>query len=153
RDSTDNDDGSIVDDGAPAKPFDLEEEGERLEKRLRFLSTVARLWRIAARAAETSPAHSSILAGWLTTAPANLNKLPDLLDAVHAHPVPEPEGDYDSVVEYDRRRGLKEHLLTAALGACLDSTLAVAALEGYFAPDAADDEEESPSLALGAIKG
>src|SRR5262249_37258163 len=47
----------------------------------------------------------------------------------------------------------KEHLLTAALGACLDSTLAVAALEGYFAPDAADDEEESPSLALGAIKG
>src|SRR5262249_60086796 len=50
RDSTGNDDeGAVADGGGPREEFDLEAEGERLEKRLRFLSTVARLWQVAAR--------------------------------------------------------------------------------------------------------
>ena len=51
QDSTGGDEGAVIGDGEPEAPFDLEEEGERLEKRLRFLGTVARLWRIAARCA------------------------------------------------------------------------------------------------------
>ncbi len=48
RDTTGNDEGAVAD-GGPVEVFDLEQEGERLEKRLHFLSTLARLWQIAAR--------------------------------------------------------------------------------------------------------
>src|SRR6202043_1375734 len=43
QDSTDDREGAVSDGGEPAEPFDLEAESERLEKRLRFLSTLARL--------------------------------------------------------------------------------------------------------------
>ena len=48
QDTTDDDEGAVSD-GGPVEEFDLEQEGERLEKRLHFLSTLARLWQIAAR--------------------------------------------------------------------------------------------------------
>ena len=47
----------------------------------------------------------------------------------------EPSGDYDSLVEYDRRRLLKEQLLYTTIGAALDTTLALNALQGV--PDQA----------------
>ena len=49
QDSTDDDQDSSVDDGGPRQEFDLEHQAEPLEKRLHFLSTLARLWQIAAR--------------------------------------------------------------------------------------------------------
>ncbi len=49
QDTTGDDDEGAVADGGPVEEFDLEREGERLEKRLHFLSTLARLWQIAAR--------------------------------------------------------------------------------------------------------
>jgi hypothetical protein len=58
QDSTAGDEGAVSD-GAPTDVFDLEEAAERLEKRLRFLSTLARLWQIAARPAQ-SPAAAGI---------------------------------------------------------------------------------------------
>jgi hypothetical protein len=131
QDSTgDVDEGGLVESG-PVEEFDLEREGERLEKRLRFLSTLARLWQIAARALSmdrgTDP---DATAAWLTEARSKQERLLGLLDAVHLHPLPEPPGDYDSLVEYDRRRVLKEQLLYTAIGTCLDMSLAVSALQG-----------------------
>src|SRR5262249_37549326 len=67
---------------------------------------------------------------WLQTARANQQRLLALLDAIHAQQVPEPDGDYDSLVEFDRRRVLKEQLLYAAIGASLDTSLALNALRG-----------------------
>jgi hypothetical protein len=140
RDSTAGpDEGAVADGGGPAGEFDLEHEGPRLEKRLRFLSTLARLWQVAARAAAGPDAlagngdSAAALAGWLTAARDKQQHLLALLDAVHAHPLPEPTGDYDSLVEYDRRRVLKEQLLYAAIGTCLDMSLAVGALQGATA--------------------
>jgi hypothetical protein len=130
RDSTGGDEGAVIGDGDAKEPFDLEAEGERLEKRLRFLGTVARLWRVAARAAGEAERGRPAVVGWLAGARTNLRRLLALLDAVHGHPLPDPDGDYDSLVEYDRRRGLKEQLLAATLSACLDTTLAVGALDG-----------------------
>ena len=49
QDSTDDNQDSSVDDGGPRQEFDLEHQAEPLEKRLHFLSTLARLWQIAAR--------------------------------------------------------------------------------------------------------
>ncbi len=49
KDSTDDDVDAEVLDFMPTKAFDLTQEAERLEKRLKFLSTQARLWNIATR--------------------------------------------------------------------------------------------------------
>ena len=149
RDTTEGDEGAVMDGGGPEEPFDLEEEGERLERRLRFLAAVARLWRIAARAAGKQERQRSAVAGWLTNARANARKLLALLDVVHAHPLPEPDADYDSLVEFDRRRGLKEQLLAATLGACLDTMLAVGVLQGLEEDPA---EERSGALCPPALE-
>src|SRR5262249_14712477 len=45
KDSTAGDEGAVADGGPPDRPFDLEEVRDLLEKRLHFLSTLARLWR------------------------------------------------------------------------------------------------------------
>jgi hypothetical protein len=69
-----------------------------------------------------------------------------LLDAVHGQALPEPGGAYDALLEYDRRRVLKEQLLYTTIGACLDLTLAVGALQGAVGEhDAArEDDKDSP---------
>jgi hypothetical protein len=148
QDSTGDDEGAVSD-GGPVEEFDLEREGERLEKRLRFLSTLARLWQIAARflagnAAEAPAAPAleriPVLPNWLATARSNQQRLLALLDAIHAYPVPEPSGAYDSLVEFDRRRVLKEQLLYSTIGTCLDTSLAVSALQG-----ACPERERTPA--------
>jgi hypothetical protein len=151
QDSTDDEEESAVADGqGRASEFDLEQEGERLEKRLRFLSTLARLWQIAARFLLTprgedepeAPAESPLEA-WLTEARGKQKRLGELLDAIHVHPLPEPGGDYDSLVEYDRRRVLKEQLLYTTIGTCLDMSLAVSALQGA---GHGDEKGEAPRV-------
>jgi hypothetical protein len=164
QDSTGDDtEGEVADGGGPVEEFDLEREGDRLEKRLRFLSTVARLWQVASRflapgtekeaqgdedrpAATSEFDPSALLSGWLMVARGNQQRLLALLDAVNAHPVPEPGGDYDSLVEFDRRRVLKEQLLHAAIGTCLDTYLAAGALHGalYRIGIVSEGPEEQP---------
>jgi hypothetical protein len=148
QDTTDDNEESSVADGGPLEEFELEREGERLEKRLHFLSTLSRLWQIAARAAAEDE-----LAGqtwgpspraWLRTARDNRRRLLSLLDAIHSRPIQEPNGDYDSLVEYDRRRVVKEQLLFAVIGASLDTSMAVGALQGTLGesegePDSFED--------------
>jgi hypothetical protein len=140
KDTTDDDEGAVSDGGGPPEEFDLEREGERLDRRLRFLSTLARLWQIAARFLATSGTGQGgareILVGWLDAARRNQLRLATLLDAIHVFPLPEPSGEYDALVEFDRRRVLKEQLLYASIGTCLDTSLAVSALQGACAlPD------------------
>jgi hypothetical protein len=133
QDTTDDEEGAVSD-GGPVEEFDLGPEVERLEKRLHFLSTLARLWQIAARIVtedvRAGQSWEQIPNDWLRTARSNRQRLLALIDAIHAYPLREPTGDYDSLVEYDRRRVLKEQLLFTAISACLDASLAVSALQG-----------------------
>ncbi|MFL5241348.1 MAG: hypothetical protein ACJ8FY_04515 [Gemmataceae bacterium] len=129
----DGTEGALADGPVSGEPFDLEEESSRLEKHLRFLSTVARLWQIAARfnlQADPSGDRSPVLAAWLKVAQERQQKLLQLLDAIHAFPIPEPLGAYEELVEYDRRRIIKEQLIHHAIGTCLDNILALGALQG-----------------------
>ena len=147
RDTTDDDvEGEVLDTG-PQEAFDLDEEGERLEKRLRFLSTVARLWNLATRietaAGATPPEHQERFRSWLARAWKNYQDLLGLLDVVHEHPVPQPSGSYESVVEYDRRRALKERLLHVTIATCLDTALASGALQGALG--ASGESEQAPA--------
>lgn len=153
QDTTDDDEGAVSD-GGPVEEFDLEPEGERLGRRLHFLSTLARLWQIAARTAmeeargERKPNESrwgQAPNEWLQTAQRNRERLLALVDTIHTHQLREPTGEYDSLVEYDRRRDLKEQLLFAAIGACLDTTLAVSALQGAAVGGAFAEEGQSES--------
>ena len=127
QDSTDNDEGAVSDGGAegrlrpggpgraageaPALPVDA---GPAVADR-RALPAPGRPAPVAARAGRRRPGD-------------NRQGLLALLDALHAHPLPEPAGDSDSLVEYDRRRVLKEQLIYATIGTCLDTSLAVGAL-------------------------
>jgi hypothetical protein len=136
---TDADEGAIVD-GGPLEEFDLERESERLEKRLRFLATLARLWQVAARSVPAAAQQQAAagdeapwpltVANWRDAAQDKYQRLLDLLDVIHEHQLPEPTGDYESLVEYDRRRVVREQLLYATIGTCLDMSMAVGALRG-----------------------
>ncbi|HTU93903.1 MAG TPA: hypothetical protein VMF69_27730, partial [Gemmataceae bacterium] len=146
QDTTDDEEGAVAD-GGPVEEFDLEPERERLETRLHFLSTLARLWQIAARTVtedvragrdwDTTPT------AWLNMARDNQQRLLALLDTIYTHPLREPSGDYDSLIEYDRRRVLKEQLLFAVIGTCLDTSLAVSALQGASGAIAVESSESS----------
>lgn len=128
QDSTDDqNEGEVVGEGAPTDEFYLEQIGDHLVKRLRFLATVARLWPLAARHCPHSPS----LEQWLTSARHNRDKLLALIDGLHALPVPPGVGTYESLVEFDRRRVLKEQLLYATISTCLETSLAAIALEGF----------------------
>ncbi len=149
QDTTDDAEVAVAGDGAEQDEFDLEAEGERLGHRLHFLTTVARLWHIAARRRpEGAPTaeRDEVLARWLTVARENRGRLLALLDAVGAHPVPEPAGAFDALVEFDRRRLLKEQLLHSVIGTCLETELAVGALEGALHGDG----REPPVSATGS---
>lgn len=141
KDSTDDDEESSVAGGEEKPGLDLEVEGPRLERCLRFQATLARLWGVAARAvadetwsrrdqAPRGLKDNLTTAGWLSTARRNLDQLLVLMDALHGYPIPPPQGTYESLVEYDRRRVFKEQLIYGAIGTCLDMTMAVGALTG-----------------------
>src|SRR5438128_6965493 len=108
QDTTDDDmEGAVADGGGPPPDLDFEREADRVGKRLRFVSTVARLWQVAAwrwsglaPSSEFEPA----LRNWLVTALEHQQELSLLLDSIFDHSIPEPMGSYESMVEYDRRR-------------------------------------------------
>jgi hypothetical protein len=152
QDTTDDNEDSAVADGGPVEEFDLERESERLEQRLHFLSTLARLWQIAARTIT-----EDVRAGrrweqtphdWLRTAREHRLNLLALLDAIHARPIHDPPGDYDSLVEYDRRRVLKEQLIFTTISACLDTSMAVGALQGALGESDDDDAATWEPMAI-----
>lgn len=135
QDSTDDDNEAEVLDFMPQKDFDLAHEAERLESRLRFLSTLARLWNIATRVlrgvkGEDHSMSQEALRSWLPRARKNLQGLLSLLDTIHEHEVPKPSGSYESMVEYNNRRVAKERLLSLVISTCLDQALAIGALRG-----------------------
>jgi hypothetical protein len=136
RDSTDDGvEGSLQEGGPSNEPFDLEIEGESLNKRVTFLATACRLWQIAARQARRGRAARDesardALAPWKVAAFHFQERLLTLLDDLHAFELPKPVGTHESLVEYDHHRAVKEQLLDTVIATCLEATLAVRALRG-----------------------
>ncbi len=159
RDSTDDDqEGSVWDEGLPQEEFELETEGEALEKWLHFLATLARLWRVAARhGLAVTPENRELAEAldlWLTAARTNQRRLLTLLEALHSYPIPQPVGSQESLMEYDRRRVLKEQLLYTAINTCLETTLAVGTLRGAIGrlEPAPGTEAEGPPWEAAALR-
>jgi hypothetical protein len=150
QDSTDDQQEGAVFEGEAEEEFVLDPEADRIGHRLRFLATVARLWHVAVQGnlgaskveARVGPED---IAGWLSTARRNYQRLLLLLDAVHAVPVPEPSGTYESNVEYDRRRGVKEQLLYQAIHTCHDTFLAMGTLQSLTGEEPTGGAPSMPS--------
>jgi hypothetical protein len=119
QDSTDDGfEGDMLEGGVPGSnvgEYELEQEADRLTERLAFLGTVARLRKhictIWNTRNEQTTARMEVYAEWGSQAAATTTELLRLLDAVEAHRIPTPTGEQDSLLEYDRRRMIKEGLL------------------------------------------
>ncbi|HUR55062.1 MAG TPA: hypothetical protein VMZ71_13095, partial [Gemmataceae bacterium] len=138
KDSTDDgEDASVAGDG-PARPpgeFALEAEADAIEARLQFLTTLAKLWRIAARPdlwTRGDPNTTDTLAGWLATARRIHAALVHFLERVRSIDVPDPIGGSEGMIEFDRRRAVKGHLLDLGVEACVVTTRATFALSAIL---------------------
>ena len=66
-----------------------------------------------------------MLAGWLDQAMKNRQQLLDLLAAVYRYRIPPPRGTQEALVEYERRRSVKEMLLEQIIATCVETGDAV----------------------------
>jgi hypothetical protein len=161
RDSTDDGfEGDIFETGADnPTDFELVLEGERIVHRLAFLGTVAQLWKLAAVASLGEGAslagRDDVLAGWLQQAATNRQRLIDLLMTVECYRIPPPRGTHESLVEYDRRRAVKETLLEQIITTCVETIdagrMMVAAMEGKHPAIGHEAWEESLVRVLRAV--
>jgi hypothetical protein len=127
RDSTDDGvEGEIFEAGDDTQD-QMQHHSKAIADRLAFLATIARLWkqtivspafaaiiREASATSEASPAQqrrTSAMQRWIEQAQTNLAGLNSLVAAVRDYRIPTPSGDHDSMIEYDRRRMIKESLL------------------------------------------
>jgi len=138
QDSADDGEDGAVADGSPRAggDFSLEGDADDLETRLKFFHMVARLWRVAARPelwGRGDPVVHDTLAGWLGAARRSRAALARFLDRVREIAVPEPIGGHEGMIEFDRRRALKGHLLDLGVATCVEAGRAALALSAVLA--------------------
>jgi hypothetical protein len=126
RDSTDDGfDADIIDEYTDGTEYELEEEAQRIGQHMDFLTTIARMWRHVAVAwsidGDGDPARRELLGNWCEQAAARHERLLDLIEAIHRHPISQPSGSHDSMVEYDRQRMIKDSLLEHAISTCVET--------------------------------
>jgi hypothetical protein len=159
RDSTDDGvEGEVFEGGENPADFDLVGEGERIIGRLGFLTTVAQLWKLVATASlgngnpEQAAQRNDVMADWLSQATQNHERLLSLLSAVLQHRIPPPRGTQESLVEYDRRRSIKETLLDEIIQASVEMADAARLIRATIdRPPADADAEEWQRLADAAL--
>lgn len=152
RDSADDGTEGSVADGDRRETFGefpLDADADATEDRLRFLATVARLWRMAAQPelwSLSDTQSAAALSEWLKTARNNLSQLQTLAEWLHAVKVPDPTGGLEGVMEFDRRRAVKGHLLDLVTQTAVEMTAAARSLSAVLVPSA----ELPPGTAAGA---
>ncbi len=160
RDSSDDGfDGEMLDGLTDVTDFELVGEAERLIGRLTFLTTLAQLRKLAAVASADSDAgheqRDDVLAGWLQHEAANRRGLSELLDAVERYRIPAPRGTHETLIEYDRRRGIKEMLLEQIIATCVETADAArmirAAMDREQSLTGLDEWEDSTGRVLRAV--
>ncbi|MEK6239012.1 MAG: hypothetical protein N2C14_30220, partial [Planctomycetales bacterium] len=134
RDSAeDGIEGETVEFGPTTDADEWSEMSQWMIKRLRFLSMLADLWRLAvARHAtpseEAADDLSEVLGGWFRQAHENQQGLLRLLKAILKRRIPPPTGSEDSRVEYDRRSRMQLVLAHQVLNAFVSTHRAATAL-------------------------
>jgi hypothetical protein len=166
RDSTDDGvEGSIFETDDSTHD-ELASESRRVADRLAFLSTVARLWKLAAispalRAAAGSgesqqvvAARTGALGRWIEQAEQNQSDLERLLASVRDYKIPSPAANHDAHVEYDRRRMTKESLLERVIATSVETADAARLLKAAvtvhsgMAPPGQPGDEQRQAIAV-----
>lgn len=155
RDTTDDGiEGEMVEWGHPATDFELATEGERILHRLAFWNTMSRLWKLAA--AVPSPGadaggRDEALAAWFAQAAENQRRLRRLLLQVHRYAIPAPRSAHEAMLEYERRREIKDNLLERVIASCVETAdagwMLLARTAGGL-PDADLADWEGPAVAV-----
>ncbi len=152
KDSTDDGvEGSVAGDPpAPVGEFSLEAQADTIENKLEFLHATAKLWRLAARPevwAPTDTTRDTTVAMWLTAARRANDSLGLFLDRLTEIAVPNPSGGHEGMIEFDRRRAIKGHLLDLGVATCVDVRRAAFALAAVRSPgpELASGGRQSPS--------
>ncbi len=117
--------------GQPATDFELEREARQVGERLAFLRTVASLWKKAVLACgpkSTSVIPAEPLERWLEQANVNQAGLLKLLHSVDQRRIPPPSASRDSLLEFDRRRGVKEALVDKIVATTIETADAARAM-------------------------
>lgn len=125
RDTADDGfEGEMLESQIEGTDFELAAETERITRRLSFLLTVIRLWNTVAWAtrSQADAAREESLAGWLTHIARWRGQFADLLRAVQAYRIPPSRGSFESLVEYDRRRLIKDVLLERIIATSVEAT-------------------------------
>lgn len=149
RDSAaDGHEGDMLESGGPS-PTELEIDLalRRFEERLAFLTTLARLWKLAATGpaiggaspADTVPA-AEVLGSWLERAVANEACLMELLAVAHRQRIPPPTGSRESLLEYDRRRVAHQTLEERIISTSVETAAAARHLRAAAQTDVATAE-------------
>jgi hypothetical protein len=130
RDSTDDGIESEIYEPNAETEDELERELRRIGDRLALLDTAARLWSSAVLDLPQSSSgdghdlqerFADSIRPWIQQSSTNLHDLGQLLEAVEKYRIPAPSADHDSLVEYDRRRVLKESLLERVIATCVET--------------------------------
>ncbi len=93
--------------------------------------------------AAEKPLDDDVLGGWLTQANQNHDRLLDLLASMDVKTVEPTSASRDALLEYERRRSIKEMLLDAAIGTAVDTVDAQQVLRSLLQP-ASQPSETGP---------
>jgi hypothetical protein len=165
RDSTaDGIDAEMLEAGSDPSDYELEGESSRLASRLALLSTVARLWKTAAvfganlcqpgveaasaedegdrQKTATAPRllGCESVAAWREQAASNHRRLDQLIHTIERQPLAPSSASQESLVEYDRRRVIKETLLEKVIATSVAMTEARQVLDAIDEPPDRSDE-------------
>ena len=123
RDSTrDGNEGNTLSGDDDATEFELEGEARRLILRLTLLETIAKLWKTVAVGIDTeTTGDRERMAVWSQQAATTRDGLLRLLDEVETFPLPAPRGTPAALVEYDRRRQVRDELLGRIIVTCVET--------------------------------
>ena len=150
RDSTDDGfESEMLEDGYGQSDLEQEEEARRLEQRLAFLTTVARLWKHTAIAWNADDDDSAqcrdSLEQWHQDATTRYSQLVQLLEVVHGQQIALPSGSHESMVEFDHRRMIKESNLEHIITTCVEMSDAGRLLRAASGGPGTADASGSPT--------
>jgi hypothetical protein len=127
RDSADDGtEGALIGGDMDREPFSLDEQGDRLRERIRFLGVVAELMQeVGGHGGMARPQTAT----WRELAAERAGELENLTEIFNDVSLPVPDASsFESSVEYDRRREIKESLIEETIGAALAFRQAARAL-------------------------
>ena len=112
-----------------------------VRERLAFLGTVSQLWKTAAlgcgspAAGTATPLHDEVLGALARPRPDTItSRLLELLASMDVKPVEPTSASRDALLEYERRRSIKEVLLDAAIATAVDTVDAQQVLRSLLQP-------------------